>query len=324
MAVNADPTDSELRRQPNPDPSPPGGVLPWLTPSLTQWLWLIILLILLAQPWRTMMVSSDGDACLHWRVGEYMLETGQIPIRSDVFSHTRYGQPIVSKEWLSEIIFAVAGRWKKLYGLVVVAALLIATAFALLHRQLVRETGNHAVAIFVALLAASAACMHWLARPHAFSFLLAVLWGDALRRFDRGESATRLLVALGVLTVLWVNLHGGYLAGFIVLGIYWVGTTIELLLARTDRARSGALRRKLNVLTAAIALCGVVSLLNPSGYVLHVHNLHFLRSDYLTSWLAEYASPNFHEIDSRGLLAWLAVTFLTLALVLPRLSPTAG
>ena len=320
MAANANPTEAESPAS----PSSRRDVLPWLTPSLTQWFWLVILLILLAQPWRTMMVASDGDACLHWRVGEYMLETGHIPIRTDVFSHTRFGQPIVSKEWLSELIFAVAGRRAGLYGLIVVAALLIASTFALLHRQLVRETGNHAVAIFVALLAASAACMHWLARPHAFSFLLAALWGDALRRFDRGESACRLLMTLSVLTVLWVNLHGGYLAGFITLGIYWFGTIIELFLARTDRTHWGVARRKLNVLTGAIVLVGVVSLLNPNGYKLHVHNLHFLHSDYLTSWLAEYASSNFHEIDSRGFLAWLAVTFLTLAVVRPRLSPTAG
>src|SRR5580704_14723316 len=214
MAANANSTDTEHRPQPNADSPSTGGVLPWLTPSLTQWLWLVILLILLAQPWRTMMVASDGDANMHWRVGEYMLETGHI-LRNDVFSHTRLGQPIITKEWLSEIIFALAGRLAGLYGLVVVAALLIATTFALLHRHLVRETGNHAVAIFVALLAASAACTHWLARPHAFSFLLAVFWIDALRRFDRGESAGRLLLSLGVLTVLWVNLHGGYLAGFI-------------------------------------------------------------------------------------------------------------
>src|SRR5437879_10712832 len=108
MAVNADPTDSELRRQPNPDPSPPGGVLPWLMPSLTQWLWLVILLILLAQPWRTMMVASDGDPCLHWRVGEYILETGHLPVRADVFSHTRLGPPIVSNEWPSALIFALS------------------------------------------------------------------------------------------------------------------------------------------------------------------------------------------------------------------------
>ena len=39
------------------------------------------------------MVASDGDACMHWRVGEYMLETKQV-IRTDVFSHTMPGAPI--------------------------------------------------------------------------------------------------------------------------------------------------------------------------------------------------------------------------------------
>jgi hypothetical protein len=292
-------------------------------PSLTQWLWLMILLILLAQPWRTMMVASDGDPCLHWRVGEYMLEMGHI-IRADVFSHTRYGEPIVSKEWLSEIIYALAGRRAGLYGLVVVAALLIATTFALLHRQLVRETGNHAVAIFVALLAAWAACSHWLARPHAFSFLFAALWCDALRRFDRDASGPRLGLALASLTVLWVNLHSGYLAGFITLGVYWLGTVIELFLGRTDGARWLVTRHKLQVLTIVIVVCGLVSLINPNGYRLHLLNFQFLRSDFLTNWLAEYASSNFHDLDSRGFLVWLGVTFLTLAVARPRLSPTSG
>jgi len=309
----------ESRPQPNSGAASYGRVLPWVMPTLTQWLWLVILLILLANPWRTMMATSDGDTCMHWRVGEYMLKTGRIP-RVDVFSHTRFGQPVISKEWLSEIIFALAGRVWGLYGLCVVAALLIATTFALLHRQLVRESGNHAVAILVAFIAAWAACTHWLARPHAFSFLLAVFWSDALRRFDRGESARRLLVTLGILTVLWVNLHGGYLAGFITLGIYWLGAVIELFLARADQARSSTVRRKLRVLTGAIALCGVVSLLNPNGYQLHVHNLHFLRSEYLTNWLAEYASSDFHAFDSHGFLAWLTLTFLTLALPRQRTS----
>jgi hypothetical protein len=99
---------------------------------------------------------------------------------------------------------------------------------------------------------------------------------------------------------------------------------IELFLGRTDRVRWLVARRKLRALTGVIVLCGLVSLLNPNGYRLHLLNFQFLHSDYLTNWLAEYASSNFHDIDSRGFLAWLAVTFLTLALVRPRLSPTAG
>jgi len=109
MVANGNVPETESRPQPTSAPVSYGGVLPWLMPSLPQWLWLVILLILLAQPWRTMMASSDGDTCMHWRVGKYMLQTGHI-IRADVFSHTRLGEPIISKEWLSEIIFALAGR----------------------------------------------------------------------------------------------------------------------------------------------------------------------------------------------------------------------
>ncbi|HUJ11027.1 MAG TPA: hypothetical protein VL171_13465 [Verrucomicrobiae bacterium] len=290
---------------------------------MTQWLWIVILLILLAQPWRTMMVASDGDTCMHWRVGEWMLQHHQI-LRRDVFSYTRLDQPFISKEWLSEIIFAEAGRWAGLYGLAVVAALLIATTFAWLHRQLLREGNDYAVAIFVTLIAAWAACTHWLARPHAFTFLLAVLWVNELRCYEKKASARRLYVVLPVLTLLWVNLHGGYLAGFVTLGIYWWGAIIEWALARNSPPQAIILRRKLRAFTVVLALCGVVSLINPNGYKLHLHNLQFLHSTYLTNWLAEYGSPDFHAADSLGFLMWLGLMFLTLTLTRPRLSPTSG
>ncbi len=292
--------------------SPPTNhVGQWFMPSLSQWLWLLLLLVLLAQPWRTTMVSADGDACMHWRVGEWMLQHHQI-LRSDVFSHTRFGQPIVSKEWLSEIIFAAAGRVAGLYGLVVVAALVIATAFAFLHRQLLREGNDVLVATVVVWLAACAASAHWLARPHVFSFLMAALWHDTLRRFERNGNTRALVWALCVLTVLWVNLHGGYLAGFLVLGAYWFGAAIE-----RDR-------RKLRALTVVGSLGGVASLLNPTGYKLHIHNVHFLRSDFFKNWLAEYGSMNFHTREATGFLLWLGLLFLTLALSRPKLSAASA
>jgi hypothetical protein len=279
----------------------------WLVPSLSQWLWLMLLLVLLAQPWRTMMVASDGDACMHWRVGEWMLEHRQI-IHADVFSHTRFGQPIVSKEWLSEIVFAVAGRLGGLYGIAVFGALLIVTTFALLHRQLLRDGNDVLVATTVVLLAACASSMHWLARPHAFSFLMMALWNDTLRRFERTGSMRKLMVALGVLTVLWVNLHGAYLAGFLVLGAYWLAAVIQ-----KDRAKLGAL-------TTTAASCAVLSLLNPNGYELHLHNLQFLHSAFFKNWLAEYASMRFDSPDALGFLFWLGMIFLILALRRPRLT----
>ncbi len=277
----------------------------WLLPSFTQWLWLLLVLVLLSATWRVAMVASDGDACMHWAVGEHMLQTRQI-VCTDVFSHTRYGAPIISKEWLSEIIFAVAGRIAGLDGVAVVAALLIATTFAWLHRQLLRDGGDLLAATVVTLLAAWAASSHWLARPHVFSFLMMLLWHDAIRR---PAGATRLVVELAIIAVLWVNLHGAFLAGFFVLGAYWLGAVME-----RDWTR-------LRHLTLAGAVAAAATLLNPSGYRLHLHNLQFLRSEFFTGYLAEYSSTNFQSAEALGFLAWLALWFLILVIGRPRLAP---
>lgn len=276
-------------------------------PTHSQWFALLLLLLLTSTAWRTMLVASDGDACMHWRVGEWMLQHRQI-IDHDDFSHTRPGAPIISKEWLAELIFAGAGRWAGLYGLACVGAAVIAITFALLHRQLLRETGNLITASGITLLAAWAASNHWLARPHIFSFLLLFLWNDALRR----QTGRKLTLCLAGLTLLWVNLHGGFLAGFVTLGAYWLGAAMERQWPRVQE------------LTVTGLVCGLVSLLNPSGYRLHWHNIGFLQTSFLTDWLAEYSSVNFHAPEARGFLVWLASIFLTLVLVRPRLTASAG
>lgn len=302
----------------------------WFVPSLTHWLWLMLLVVLIGHPWRTAMVAGDGDANMHWRVGKWMLQHGQM-IRADEFSHTRPGAPVISKEWLSEIIFAATARVPALehlrvftrgpstaasfsiepaalFGIALVAALIIATTLALLHRQLLHEGNDALASTIVTLFAAWATSAHWLARPHVFSFLAMFLWNDALRRFERDGKAGKLALSLGMLTLFWVNLHGGYLAGFLVLGAYWLGAIIERDL------------RRLKALTVISLLCVLVSLANPNGYRLLVHNVEFLRSDFFKNWLAEYGSTNFQLESSHGFLAWLAFMFLTLAWLRPRLT----
>lgn len=270
-------------------------------PTLPQWLGILLLLILTTAGWRTAMVASDGDTCMHWRVGEWMLQHRQL-ITHDVFSHTRFHAPVISKEWLSQIIFAIAGRLAGLTGLAWIAAVVLAATFALLYRQLLRAGHDLFVSTGIILVVLWAASSHWLARPHLFSLLLMVLWCDSLRR----ERWLR----LPALMLLWVNLHGGFLAAFLVLAAYWLGAALEKNWTR------------LRILTLTGTLCGLASLINPHGYRQHWHSVQFLQSKFLTGWLAEYASSDFHSAGALGFLTLLAIIFLTLALARPRISTT--
>jgi hypothetical protein len=276
-----------------------------LIPSLTHWLWLLVTVVLLSEPWVTKMVASDGDACFHWRVGEWMLQHRQV-LRADVFSHSQAGKPYISKEWLSELVFAAAGRMGGLFGIAAVGALVIATVLALLHRQLLRDGNDVLVATGIVLLTTWGVTTHALARPHVFSFLMMFLWHESIREFNRTGHAKRLIVSLSVLALVWVNVHGAILAGFIVLGAYGVGALFD------DR-------KKFAPLFAAGMVALAATMVNPNGWRLHAHMIEFLRSEYLTNWLAEYASTDFHKTHAWGFVAWLALLFVTLAMWRPRL-----
>ena len=274
----------------------------WLVPSLPVVLGVALFLTLLAQPWRTMMTLSDADGLVWWETGNWMLDHGQI-IRADPFSHTRPGAPIITKEWLSNLVYAGAANIWGLYGLALVAGLVIAGTFALLLRQLLRENNEALTATLLTLLGVWVASMHFMARPHLFSFLF-LLTAHAILRHRQGH---RLVLELAGLTLLWVNFHGGFLMLFFLTGAYWLGALLE-----RDWAR-------LRLLTVAGSVCAIVSFVNPNGWALHRHTLEFLGSQYMTSWIVEFASPDFHASGTRGLLVWFALIAGTLAWLRPKL-----
>ena len=274
----------------------------WLVPSLPVLLGSALFLTLLAQPWRTMMTLSDADGLVWWATGNWMLDHGQV-LRADPFSHTRLGAPVITKEWLSNLAYAVAGNAGGLYGLALLAAGLIAATFALLLRQLLRDDNDPLFAVLLTLLGVWVATMHFLARPHLFSFLFLVV-AHAILRHRQGSA---LVIGLAALTLLWVNTHGGFLMLFFLTGAYWLGAVFE-----RDWSR-------LRLLTVAGAVCAAVSLANPNGWALHRHLQEFLGSKYMTGWIVEFASPDFHSPGARGLLVWLALLWGALALLRPRL-----
>jgi len=291
----------------------------WL-PTIGLSLWLTFLLGLMLSQWRVVMINADGDACLHWRIGNWMIEHHAV-IRTEVFSHTRANTPLISKEWLSEVLFAAAGDALGWNGIALLAAVLIATCLWLLHRQLLSEGIDLLPATALTLVAAMAGTVHWLARPHLFTFLLTVIYTWQLRSFDKGQLGTRpLLWRLVPLMVLWVNLHGAFFTGFVIIATFCIGNAINLITARSD-ARP-VIHSKLTGLGLLLIGCALATLLNPNGWQLPAHVLEFLRNPVLAHYTNEFRSPDFHSGATHGLLIELTVIVLTLVFLRPAMCAT--
>lgn len=233
------------------------------------------------------LLNMDGDLGRHITVGNYILDQRSIPTR-DVFSFTMPGQPLVPHEWLADVIFALANRWMGLDGVVLLCALLLASSLWMCMRLSMRRSGSLLWALFFSILAMAASSLHWLARPHLFTLLMIILWADLLDRIESGRGKIWWLLPLSML--FWVNLHGAYIAGIVLVGLRLIGLFVDAVLQEQTLNRY-VLRQE----GLALGVSLVVTGLNPVGFRIWETSIGYLQNSYLVGHTAEYLSPDFHQ-----------------------------
>ncbi len=163
---------------------------------------------------------NDLGTGFHIRAGEYIIHNFTIP-KYDIFSFIAPPLPWVAHEWLSEVIMAVVHHIFGLTGVVLFFSLLIAFTYFLLFKFVRASGGNIILSCFIVFLVAVSSTLHWLARPHIFSLTLLVVCYYILDAYQ--YKSKNYLYLLPPITLLWVNLHGGFVIGFVLLGIYLCG-----------------------------------------------------------------------------------------------------
>jgi hypothetical protein len=274
-----------------------------LMPSLTDVAFLMPLVFLFSSMSGVRALLSDGDTGWHIRIGDWILAHHAVP-RTDMFSFTMPGQPFFAWEWLWDAGASwIHQRWG-LAGVVLVSMFIICLTFTLLFRIVNRRCGHPLLAIGLTVLAAAGSTIHWLARPHLFTMLFTVIFLAILERVREGR--TKLLWWLPLLTVLWANIHAGFLAGIIILGAYAAGELVGAAVAASREDRLAGIRSSA-IYVATAAGCLAASLINPYFYHLHVHLIEYLHSPYQMKYIGEFQGVNFQEASSIYLEAMMVV-----------------
>ncbi|HMN61051.1 MAG TPA: hypothetical protein PJ988_11840, partial [Anaerolinea sp.] len=167
------------------------------------------------------------------------------------------------------------------------------------------RSGSILASLALVVLAAGASSLHWLTRPHIFTFLLLAVWVNLMEDLRAGKPKRWGWMAAVML--LWVNLHGAFIAGFVVWGFYLAGWLWERWVDRKDADGSpGGLKPLL--LGGGASL--IVTLANPAGIHLWGTSLGYLRNAYLVGHTAEYLSPDFHNTSTWPFLLLIMLTIL--------------
>ncbi|HYV61755.1 MAG TPA: hypothetical protein VE958_03720 [Bryobacteraceae bacterium] len=277
-----------------------------LIPSLSDLFFLAVLIWLFmssgAAGWQGLL--ADADVGWHIRTGEYILDHHAVP-RQDLYSFSKPDAPWYAWEWLTDVIDGGLHRVFGLKGIVLLAAILISLFAISLIRRMVSRDAHLFVAMAVALLGVGGSSIHFLARPHLLTLLLLSISVWMIEE-DRQRPSWKIWL-LVPLTIVWTNLHGGFLALIVVLGLAAVGTAIEAWFGNGSgsvRTIRDALRY--GKLTLA---CAAASLVNPYGWNLHIHVAQYMRSDWIRNVIQEFQSPSFR---SENMLQFEALLLLGL------------
>ena len=235
-------------------------------------------------PYGWASLLADGDAGWHIRVGEMILDSGSVP-RVDPFSFSKPGQPWFAWEWLSDVGMALLHRAAGLKAVVWFSGVLIAAFAGVLLRYMMWKGSNAIIALALTLIAVGACSIHFLARPHLTTLLLIPITAWMIEA-DRLRPNWRLWLLVPLFAV-WTNLHGGFIAGLLLLGAAAAGTAVESLWKREFTFGEA---RRYGLLTVA---CAAVTVVNPYGIELHKHVFAYLGSDWIRDAVQEFQSPSF-------------------------------
>jgi len=172
--------------------------------------------------------TVDLDLWGHLVFGQQMLHSQTIP-KTDIYSWTAYGQPWINHEWIAEIILALFYTAWGGPGVLLLKMVVGLAAFAVCLRLGAQSLTWPArfVAWAFAALAVVEISYGFAARPQIFTALFLSLELLLLQQIHSGKPLWAL--ALPVLFLLWINTHGGVLAGYGLLGLAAGVTTIQLV-----------------------------------------------------------------------------------------------
>jgi len=211
--------------------------------------------------------NADPDLWGHVLFGCRLIDSGRIE-KTDPFSWTARGRPWINHEVLAEA--ALGGAWRLLGG---PGILLLKTAIGLLTFGLALRLGASRLQgpwKTVAWLIGAVACVEisfgFAARPQIFTALgLAVEFWILRSAFDRDW---RWILLLPLLFVLWINTHGGVLAGVLMAGVAVAAEAIATLFRGWVRGVRDRPLLSLAAMGSTVAAGACALVLNPWGTAL--------------------------------------------------------
>ena len=252
------------------------------------------------------------DFWWHITIGREIVTTGSIPT-SDVYSYTQTGQPYPSYQmfWLMETLLYVIYKLGGPALVVFIQSLMITTAYIVLFGVCKLTTHSWRIAAIGVLFAAALGLNDWNVRPQAITFLLASLFILAIYKY-RHNPHWGWLVVFPLCMIVWVNSHGTFLIGLVLIAIWWGQEIWQAILQRIYHQHNFEIRQ---IVTPGVmfGITAMACLINPRGLGIISYLKTLTSNSVVQNLVTEWAPPSLNSLMGAIFLCSLMGSAILLA-----------
>ncbi len=233
----------------------------------------------------------EPDFFMHLRIGQWIIENRKVP-HADVFSHIAQGQPWLDHEWLFQVVLYALYRFGGWVGLSLVRCALLTASYVILWRTCLLLKLSHGLSLALVVIAASMSMGSVEFRPQVVTYLLFPLFFHLSLRHFLGHRGW--LWLMPPLMVLWANMHGAFVAFFVLAGMLIIGEVGKHVL-RLYGWDTGNLTPPRRILTygAVVFLTFLATAINPYGFEMLTFPFKVVQHDIFFEMIFEWMPPEF-------------------------------
>lgn len=271
----------------------------------TDVLWLGIILAGLSF-FTSVMPLLSNDLWWHLKIGEIIYQTQTIPT-TNMFGWTIPSEkPFVYGAWLGEYLFYILYHWGGLNLITFSRNLLLSLTFCLMAYEAYRRTRSWRLAALATVSAYLMVMNNTTIRPQNWSWICFVSFLSLLHHYADHQIKKKGLLLLPLIMIFWVNAHGAFILGIILIGTFGIGESARRLF-NLPEALSWSDIRWLGIVSGLVVLATII---NPQGVGIFQYVVNLMTDQPSQSLIVEWQSPTPTGISNSVFFASLLLFML--------------
>jgi hypothetical protein len=228
-----------------------------------------------------------NDFWWHLKTGEYIFVNHSIPT-TNIYAWTLpANQPFYYAAWLAELLFYLFYRLGGLAWIVFLRTILIGVTMGLVAIEARRHSGSWRISALVVALLSLMITNNLIVRTQIWAWLPFITTYLVLKRYTDGRLSWRWLLICPACMILWVNVHGSFILGLILPGVFFLGEALRKLFKQQEAINW----HSISWIGCTGLLSGLAILINPRFTGIISYTINLLTNPPSQQLIEEWQSP---------------------------------